>query len=133
MKGILFTVEVSISILMILFILVFLFQGQNETPEYRTTNYKYKAYHGLEVLERRGELRDHAINNDADSIETDIDSFISDFLTYEVVIYNATTNVTEIPSAIHSQDDVISVSYLIAGDIDTYSPKDIRVYLWGFD
>jgi len=132
MKGILFTVEVAFSILMILFILVFLFQGQNETPEYRTINYKYQAYHGLEVLEKRGDLRDNAVSLDVDEIETDISNFIPSHLTYEVVLYNETANITEIPVAIHSQEDVISVSYLIAGDMDAYNPKDVRVYLWGF-
>ena len=134
MKGVLFTLEAVISILMILFILVFLFQNPATSPEYQRATYKYRAYHGLEVLEKRGDLRDDTVNNNVTNIETNLDNFIPDFLTYEVVIYNQTTNVTEIPSSITSQNDtVLSVSYLIAGDIDEYKPRDVRVYLWGFE
>jgi len=134
MKGFLFTLEAVISILMILFIIVFLFQNPPTSPEYQILNYKYKAYHGVEVLDKRGDLRNDVVNNNATNIKTNLDVFIPDFLTYEVVIYNETTNVTEIPTSITSQNDtVISVSYLISGDINEYKPRDIRVYLWGFE
>jgi len=134
MKGVLFTLEAVISILMVLFILVFLFQNPPTSPEYQRANYKYKAYHGLDVLEKRGDLRDDAVNNNVTNIETNLNNFIPDFLTYEVVIYNQTINITEIPSTITSQNDtVLSVSYLIAGDIDEYKPRDVRIYLWGFE
>jgi len=31
------------------------------------------------------------------------------------------------------EEEIVSVSYFLAGDIDDYKPRDVRVYMWGFD
>jgi hypothetical protein len=48
------------------------------------------------------------------------------------VLYNETTNITSISSQIENQRDVVSVSYLLAGDFDNYGLRDVRVFMWGF-
>lgn len=132
MKGVLYTLESVIAILMILFIIVFLFQDSPTTSEFERVNYKLKVYHGLKILANTGGLRRDATNNNVVSMEDKLDPYIPDLLNYTVVIFNETTNITKKPSLV-DEKDVISVSYFLAGEIDDYGPRDVRVYLWGFD
>ena len=131
MKGVLYTVESVIAILMILFIVIFLFQRPQPSPEYQIINYKLNAYNGLKILDRMDKLRDYVMNNDVSLIENGLNIYIPDFLNYAVVVFNETTNITEMPSL--TDQDVISVSYFLAGDIDDYKPREVRVYLWGLE
>ena len=130
MKGQLYTLESAISILMILLLVLFLFKNQPNLPESQEVNYKLKAYNGLEILDTTGKLGSYAIKNDANAIQNELQNYIPVFLNYKVVIYNQTTNVTERPS-LEDKNKVISVNYFLAGDLDNYQPKDVRVYLWG--
>jgi hypothetical protein len=131
MKGQIYTLEVGISILMILLIVIFLFQNPPATPEYNIINYKMKTYTGLETLERTGELRRYVADNNATAINESLDPYIPSFLSRVVVIFNDTTNLTAKPS-LAGVNDSISVSYFLAGDFDDYKPRDVRVYLWGY-
>ena len=130
MKGALYTLESILSILMMFFIIIFLFQNPPASPEFERINYKLKAYNGLEILEKAGELRENVIDNNTTSIESKLNPYIPDFLNYTVVIFNETSNITEKPSL---TGDTVSVIYFLAGEIDDYKPRDVRVYLWGFD
>jgi hypothetical protein len=108
-----------------------LFRRSVEVPEFQRINYKIKAFEGLKTLSMTGELRKHVMDNDALTIENELEYYIPKPLNYSVVIFNQTTNITQMPS-VTEKNKVISVSYLIAGYIDNYRPKDVRVYLWGF-
>jgi hypothetical protein len=137
-KGILLTLEAVIAILMILFIVVFVYKNPREVGTLRDIDLKLKAYNGLIALERSGDLRKAVIDNDASEIENDLNQFIPSHVTFRVVIYNTTqnstiANTTNYPSIIDDQSYVLVVSYLIAGDVDTYMPRDVRVFMWGFD
>jgi len=129
-KAILYSLESAIAITMILFIIVILFQKPPSPPEFYRINYKIKAFSGLKTLALTGELRKHVMENDVVSIENKLSSYIPESLNYTVVIFNETTNITEMPS-IANEKEVMSVNYLLAGDIDDYRPKDVRIYLWG--
>jgi len=131
-KAVLYSLESAIAITMILFIVVFLFQKPPTSPEFYEVNYKIKAFSGLKTLAMTGELRKHAMDNDVTSIENKLNSYIPSSLDYGVVIFNKSTNITEMPP-ITDKKEVISVSYLLTGDIDDYRPRDVRVYLWGLD
>lgn len=130
-KAILYSLESAIAITMILFIIVILFQKPPSQPEFYRINYKIKAFNGLKTLALTGELRKHVMENDVVSIENKLSSYIPESLNYTVVIFNENTNITEMPS-ITGEKEVVSVNYLLAGDIDDYRPKDVRIYLWGF-
>jgi len=131
MKGAFYTLESAIAILMILFIIVFLFQRPQISQEYQTINYKMDIFNGLKNLDKLDKLRDYAVNNEVELIENRLNPYIPDFLNYTVVIFNETTNITEITS--FTDRDIISVSYFLAGDIDNYKPREVRVYLWGLE
>jgi len=131
MKGQFYTLESIISILMILFIVIFLFQNPSPSPEFKMTNYKLKVYEGLKVIEKTGELRRYVADNNATAINESLDLYIPSFLSRAVVIYNDTTNLTTKPS-LSSINESISVSYFLAGDFDDYKARDVRVYMWGY-
>ena len=109
-----------------------MFQNPPAPPEFKRINYKLKAYNGLKILENTGELRKDAVDNNVTSIKNKLNPFIPNFLNYNVTIFNETTNTTQMPS-LTSESNTLSVSYLLAGDIDDYKPREIRVYIWGFE
>jgi hypothetical protein len=130
MRGQIYTLESALAILMILFTAIFLFKNQPNPPESQEINYKQKVYNGLKILDTTGKLGLYAIRNDANTIQDELQPYIPVFLNYEVVIYNRTANVTERPY-LEDKNKVISVNYFLAGDVDNYEPRDVRVYLWG--
>jgi len=132
MKGQLYTLESVIAILMIFFIIIFLFRNPPSSPEFEKINYKSKAYDGLKTLEETGELRKDVDNNNTTAINESLNPYIPSFLSRAVVIFNDTSNLTTKPSLANISES-ISVSYFLAGDIDDYKPRDVRVYIWGFD
>lgn len=127
MKGQMLTLEAIIGIVMIVSILLLIFREPPTTPEFKIANYKSQVHKGLKILENF-DLRKDALNNDATSIEQDLAAYVSPELNYRVVIYNKTSNLTTIPNI--KAEEVATVRYFLAGDIDNYSPREVRVYLW---
>lgn len=129
MKGISYTLEAFIAVSFLLLSLVFFFRPF-AIPDSSAFNYKKITYDSLKALDEGGKLRQYALDNDATSIKNDLSAYIS-HLDYDVVIYNKTSSLTEIPTI--TDDDVISVSYFLAGEAGNYSAKEVRVFVWGFD
>lgn len=127
-KGISHILEAIIAVTILMLALVFYFRPLNFSQTYEI-NYKIDAYNGLKIMEETGKLREYALADNATAIKNDLLPYI--YLDYEVVIYNKTSNLTTIPSI--TADDIISVSYFLAGDIANYSAKEVKVLLWGFD
>lgn len=130
-KGVLYSLESVIAILMIFFILILLFQRTSISVESKTINYKLKAYNALKILDDYSNLRNDVIENNATSIKYKLNQHIP--LSFAVVIYDETTNVTEFPSVVNEQSNVLSISYLLSGDDDLYKPRDVKIYMWGFE
>lgn len=129
MKGISFTLEAAIASILLFTALIFFFKPI-AVPESSEVSHKLLTYNSLKALDEAGKLRSNALDNNAVAIKNDLSTYLS-YLDYDVVIYNKTTNLTAIPSV--TADDVISVSYFLAGDIGNYSAKEVRVFVWGFD
>jgi hypothetical protein len=129
MKGISYTFEAVIAATFLLLALVFFFRPM-PTTDPSLANYKKMAYDGLKVLSDEGKLRQYVLDNDVDTIESRLSTYVSN-LNYDVVIYNRTSNLTVIPTI--TDNDVISVSYFFAGDVGNYSAREVRIFVWGFD
>lgn len=129
MKGILHTYEAIVAV-GILFLVIFLFYKTMPTPELSELNYKLSGFDGLEMLEK-GRLREYTLNNDASSIKNSLNPYIPSSLSYDVVIYNRTSNITSIPTI--ESEKIITVSYFLAGDVGNYSAREVRLYIWGFE
>lgn len=129
MKGVSYILEAVIASIFLLLALVFFFRPM-PTSDTSMANYKNLAYDGLKVLSEGGKLRQYVLDNDVDTIKSRMFPYIS-YLSYDVVIYNKTSNITAIPTI--TDKNVISVSYFFAGDAGNYSAKEVRVFVWGFD
>ena len=127
MKGQMLTLEAIVGIVMVVSILLLIFREPPSTPEFKIANYKSQVHKGLKILENF-DLRKDALNNDATSIKNDLAPYVSPEVNYEVVIYNKTSNLTAIPTI--ESEEVATVSYFLAGDVDNYAPREVRVYLW---
>lgn len=128
MKGQLYTLEAAISVLIVLSFLVFLYKYPS-LPEFKTINYKLKAYNALNTLDENGELRKDVMEKNVSSIEEKLSPYIP--INYAVVIFDETSNVTVKPSFV-DKENILSLSYFLAGDVDGYKPREVKVYLWGF-
>lgn len=131
MKAILHSIEAFIAIMILVTLTSFIFTRPTTTPEIARLNYKLSAYNGLKLLEESGELREYTLKNNATGIESLLSSFIPYFLSYSVVIYNSTSNLTAIPTI--TANNTIVVNYFIAGSSGNYSAREIVIYMWGFD
>ena len=131
MKGSFYTLEAAIAAIMMTMTLVFVFQRSPDILELSKANYKVKIYDALKISDDTGDLRKNAMDNDASSIESELNSYIPIYLDYNVTIYNKTSNLTDVH--IKSSENVITVSYFLAGGVGNYTPKEIRVFLWGFE
>ena len=131
MRGVMYTIEAVIAVLMVLVILYLILQNPPARPEFTEINYKTQAYNGIKILERTGKLRRFVLNNDTTSIKTRLTHFISHAVEFDVVLFNKTSNITTIPSI--DADDVVTISYFLAGDVGNYVVREVRIYLWGFE
>jgi hypothetical protein len=129
MKGVSFILEAVIACIVLFTAIIFFFKPiqTSESPEY---GYKTLAYNSLKNLDETQKLRENVLDNNATKIKSDLAPYIS-YLSYDVVIYNGVSNVTAIPTI--TANDVISVSYFLAGDVGNYSAREVRVFVWGFD
>lgn len=126
MKGAIYSLEAVISIVMIASVIFLFVYRKPSPPEFTKLNFKLAAYDGLKILDEAGELRRYALENDVSSIENALDAYIP--VSYSVTLFNKTTNTTPIPTI--QSDDVVTVSYFLAGSVANYKPIEVRVYIW---
>lgn len=81
-----------------------------------------EAYMTLKSLDQSGLLRDYAVANDYNGLNSEIKDF---WYNHSVEICNPSSCSGEKPSA----DDVYVGSYLISGG-DGYAPRIVNLYLW---
>jgi len=127
MKGSYYVLESIIAIVIMVTTVAFVLQKPPESLELSYVNYKQDAYNGLKISEEVGNLRKNALNGDASSIKSDLSSYMP--ISYDVAIFNQTSNLTAVPSL--DSENIITVSYFIAGRMGNYTPREIRVYMWG--
>jgi type II secretory pathway component PulC len=125
-KGQMQTIEALISIAIISLIILLQYFATPVSQEVSQINRKIEAYNALKVLDQTKSLRQYALQANSTKIEELLLPFLKS--NYRVVLYNQTSNITEIPAI--DSENIASVSYLIAGDLAIPKPTEIRVYLW---
>lgn len=125
-KGQMQTIEALISIAIISLIILLQYFAIPVSQEVSQINRKIEAYSALKFLDQTKNLRQYALQANATKIEELLLPFLKS--NYRVVLYNQTSNITEIPAI--DSENIASVSYLIAGDLAIPKPIEIRVYLW---
>lgn len=132
MKGVYYTIEAALAVLMMFVIFLLLFVTPQKNPEIDRANLKTDVYKGLDTLLAKGSLRNQTLNNDAVAIENDLDDFLPVTVTLNVEILNRSfQNLTV--QTVDQPADIVGVSYFIAGDAANYTPREIRVHVWGIE
>jgi len=123
-KGISQSLEAVIAILMIMTIFVISYR-QATLPEFETVSWKLKGFDSLKVLDENNELREYALANNTLAIKEKLQSLLPTYLNYEVVVCDESCPVLNIES-----EKLVTVSYIISGDTNTFIPKQIFLYMW---
>ncbi len=132
MKGTYYTIEAALAIFLVISIFLLLFLSSQKNPEIDRATLKADIYKGLDTLLTKGSLRNQTLNNDATAIGNDLDDFLPINVALTVAIYNKSFN-NLTAEVVDQQSDIVSVSYFIAGDAANYTPREIRVHVWGFE
>jgi len=130
LKGSFYVLEAAIAAIMMISTIAYVLQEPPEALELSKVNYKLKVYDALKICDTVGDLRKNTLDNNAAGIRGELSSYIT-FLDYDVAIYNTTSNITAVPTI--SSDNVLTVSYFLAGHVGNYTAREVRVFVWGFD
>lgn len=131
MKGSLYTLESAIAIVLMVTVLSLVIRQTQTTGALDIVNYKIRVYNALKASDDVGDLKVNVLGKNVSLIKADIEATASSFLDYEVVIYNRTGAVTNEPDI--DSENVVTVSYFLAGYVGEYDPREVRVFMWGFD
>jgi len=82
-----------------------------------------KIFYALKSLDENSELRRYVMENDSETIEKKLERILPGF-EIEVKICEKSCEKPNITQ------EFISVTYLIAGDVNNFNPKQIIVYAW---
>ena len=132
-KGSLYMMESALAIIMMVTALAFVLSRPQTNTDLSKINYKLKVYNALKLADEAGNLRKNAVANDAAAIKAELQAYMPGTLGFDVAVYNSTSNTTAVPTPSASSDSVITVGYLIAGWSGSYSPREVRAFVWGFD
>jgi hypothetical protein len=131
MKGSLYTLESAIAILLMVTVLTLVVTQPQSMRELDIVNYKLRVFNALKATDDIGDLKVYVLNNDVNTIKAEVEQSGTPYLDYGVVIYNRTDALTVEPD-IEAQN-VVTVSYFLAGYVGDYDPREVRVFMWGFD
>ncbi len=122
------TIEAFIAAVLVITAIAFPTQVLRESKALGELNVKKSVFNALEILDNTGKLRDYALNNETQEIEEWIKKNANPFYNYRVVIYDYSTNLTNVN--LPERKNVLSVSYFLAGDYENFAIREVRVYLW---
>lgn len=125
MKGILKSFEAVIGTSIIMITFVALYTSSEVVPDVETSNWKYAGLNALQSLDASNDLRYDAMRNNTAAIEDRIEKFIPPNLDYFVQVCG--TNCTA-PTIFGTRST--SVHYLISGDANNSTLKEIILYMW---
>ncbi len=109
---------VAISLLATVFIFVFKpYESFLSHEEEKLT----KAFNSLKSLDKTNELRGYVLQNDTKGLEKKLRELLPEF-ELEVVICSTDCGKTSMPES-------VSITYLVAGDVKKFDPKQVIVYI----
>lgn len=128
-KGFTKIIEAAIAIILLISIISFLLSKKLTVSEYSIANYKLQIFNEISTLDKMGNLRKLVLENNTEKIKEAISSCYK--INCKVVLFNETTNITEDFKSDELEKIIASISYIISGDLGIYSPREIRIYIWG--
>ncbi len=126
MKGYVYTIEVMLAVVTILFMIVVVFSNTPEQPETSLVLIKESGYDTLHYLDQRGVLRDLVSRNLTNMTRNNISALLPASIAFDVDICSTTCVSGNIPS----NRTVIAVDYYIGAYKDRYIGKKVRLWMW---
>ena len=124
-KGILQSLEAAMAALMILTALAIVFSSKENIPEFETVSWKSKGFNSLKTLDDSNELRLYALTNNTQIIVEKLQNLLPSNVNFDVKICSSNCTLPNITA-----EKIVSVSYLISGNVTTFNPKEIFLYMW---
>lgn len=125
MKGLLKSLESIISILMIFVVFIVYFGSKEALPEFESISWQLKGFNALKVLDQTNELRQYVLANNSQTIENKLIPLVPPEINIKVVVCQFDCQKPDVQS-----EKTVSVSYLIAGDVNDFRPRQIILYMW---
>jgi hypothetical protein len=124
-KGMLKILEAVIAILIIFTVFITYYGANDSMPDFQTINWQLKAYKALDSLENTNDLRNYVLANNSLAIENKLKTLMPSDANYQVMICDVSCGKPNVVT-----EKMISINYMIAGDINNFQPRQIVVYMW---
>ena len=124
-KGILKILEAIIAILIIFTVFITYYGAKDSMPEFQTINWQLKAYNALDSLDNTNDLRSYALANNSLAIENKLQPLMPPDANYQVMICDVECGKPNVAT-----EKMITINYMIAGDVNIFQPRQIVIYMW---
>ena len=126
MRGYVYTIEVVLAIVTVLFMIVVTFSSTPQQPETSLVLIKDSGYNTLSYLDQRGILRDLVYRNLTNMTRNNISALLPSTITFDADICTTVCKSSNLPS----NRTVIVVDYYIGAYRDKYIGKKVRLWMW---
>ncbi len=125
-KGYVYTIEVMLSVVTVIFVLVLLFSKTPEQPETSMSIIKQNGYNALSYMDQSGDLRKIVIGNDTDALKRNVTSRIPTTTIFDAAICSGECSSANLPA----NRTIVSVDYFVSGYQEVYLGKKVRLWMW---
>jgi len=125
MKGQIQTIEAFITISIVALVVVVFFGEKQTLPDTEHINWKLEGLNAVRALDDNNQLRQYVINNDNVTIKNLLSGMLPTNINLAVFIC-----ATNCPNPSDVAEKIVSVDYLVSGDIQNYQPKVLKIYMW---
>lgn len=126
MKGYVYTIEVMLAIITIIFVLVFIFSRQPAQSESSLSIMKQDGYDAMSYLDQSGELRKMVYRNDLTALHDNISAIIPSTIVFDVALCTAECSSANLPV----NRTIVNVDYFVAGYQNSFIGKKVRLWMW---
>ena len=125
-KGYMYTLEALIGVTLILVSIVVMLNISQVPASFSTALIKRQGFEALEFLDQSGELRPTVFAKNKIELKNRLRSLLPPSISFDLDICTVAC-FANVPQ----RRTVISVDYYIDGYHDTFSPKKVKLWMWG--
>jgi hypothetical protein len=126
MKGYIYTIEVMLAVVTILFMIVVVFSNTPEQPETALVLIKQNGYDALHYMDQSGMLRGLVSRNLTNMTRGNISLLLPASIAFDVDICSTACSSANLPS----NRTVVAVDYYIGAYMNSYVGKKVRLWMW---
>jgi len=124
-KGISKTFESIVAILSMMTVFIIYFSAKQTMPDLEIINREMKAFSAMKTLVESNDFRQWVLANDTQTLENKIMSLMPNDINYEIVVCQLDCAKPSVTS-----ERMFSASYIIAGDVKDFRPRQVVLYMW---